>query len=127
MTPIKQSKLWSPQGIHNGNCFEAALASLLDLPLWMVPPFSDMYGRNDFHGRADEWLTRFFGMELEHVDGHPVETLPEFYIACGRSVRGVMHAVVYSAGKLVHDPHFSDTGIGAVQYCQKLIKCPSTA
>lgn len=36
MTPVMQSKLFAKDGIHAGNCFAAALASLLDLPLWMV-------------------------------------------------------------------------------------------
>jgi hypothetical protein len=114
--PVKQDKLYSPEGIANGNCFAACLASLLDLPLWMVPPFDQMFGRGDWRGRVDEWLLRMFQSELVDTSGHQVDALPEFYIASGRSARGVKHSVIYSAGKLVHDPHPSDSGIAFVEW-----------
>jgi hypothetical protein len=117
MRPVKQDRLYSPEGIGNGNCFAACIASLLDIPLWMVPPFDQMFGRNDWRQRVDEWLERMFQTKLVkrggHFDGHD---LPEFYIASGMSPRGVYHSTIYSAGKLVHDPHFSDTGIAAVEW-----------
>jgi hypothetical protein len=120
MKPVKQSKLWTPDAIHNGNCLAAAFASLLDLPLWMVPPWEDMFGRGDYWERIDEWLGRMFGLELVVVDGHPIDQLPEFYMAVGPSPRGVHHAVIYSKGELVHDPHFSDGGIRSVETCRYL-------
>ncbi|HZR35499.1 MAG TPA: hypothetical protein VFA75_09000 [Nevskia sp.] len=122
MTPVKQSKLWTPDGIHNGNCLAAAYASLLDLPLWMVPPFEDMFGRHEWSARIDEWLEQVHGLSREYVDGHPVEKLPEFYIAIGRSPRGVSHAVIYSKGEMVHDPHYSNSGIFKVDGCYYLEK-----
>jgi hypothetical protein len=114
MKPVKQTKLYSADGIHSGNCLAACLASLLDLPLWMVPPFEDMFGRGDHTSRMVEWLNTMFKLELIWEDGHPVDELPEFYIAVGRSPRGVHHAVIYSKGAMVHDPHFSDAGIAEV-------------
>jgi hypothetical protein len=120
VTPVKQTKLFSPEGIHNGNCLAACFASLLDLPLWMVPPWEDMFGRGDYWSRIDTWLARMFGLELVVVDGHPLDELPEFYMAVGVSARGVHHAVIYSAGQLVHDPHYSDAGIKGVETCRFL-------
>ena len=120
MTPVMQSKLYAKDGIHNGNCLAACLASLLDLPLWMVPPFEDMFGRKDHWDRPDEWLERVFNLEMVRVGGHPVEELPEFYIACGPGKRGVHHAVIYSNGVLVHDPHPSGDGILSVETCEYL-------
>lgn len=107
MTPVMQSKLFATDGIHNGNCFAACIASLLDLPLWMVPPFEDMFGRGGgtWQWRAEEWLERIFRLELVTVSGHPGLDLPEYYIANGPSLRGVKHSVIYRAGTLVHDPH----------------------
>jgi hypothetical protein len=35
-----------------------SLTSLLDLPLWIVPPFEDMLGRGDRRVRTSGWLTR---------------------------------------------------------------------
>lgn len=116
MKPVKQDRLYSAEGIGNGNCFAACLASLLEIPLWMVPPFDQMFGRNDWRSRVDEWLERIHKMELVDSDGHQIDKLPEFYIASGRSPRGVKHAVVYSGGKLAHDPHYSDDGIAFVEW-----------
>jgi hypothetical protein len=120
MTPVKQTKLYQPDGIHSGNCLAACYASLLDLPLWMVPPFEDMFGRSDWYERIDEWLAKAHKLERVRVNGHPVGELPEFYLACGRSARGVLHAVIYSNGELVHDPHYSDSGIADVMSVEYL-------
>ncbi len=123
MTRVKQSKLYAPDGIHNGDCLAACLASLLDLPLWMVPPFEQMFGRSDWRVRVGEWLRRFFDMDLERAEGHPTNPdgelaiLPEFYIANGPAARGVYHSVIYRNGELVHDPHPSNGGLLAVEWC----------
>lgn len=116
MRAVKQDRLYSPEGIGNGNCFAACLASLLEIPLWMVPPFDQMFGRNDWRPRVDEWLKRLFNLELVDTSGHQHDQLPEFYIASGKSARGVKHSVIYSGGKLVHDPHFSDSGVEFVEW-----------
>lgn len=120
MIPVKQSKLYTPDAIHNGNCLAAAYASLLDLPLWMVPPFEDMFGRGEWYERIDEWLAKAHGLERVRVQGHPVDQLPEFYLATGMSPRGVLHAVIYSKGELAHDPHYSDAGIAEVRSVEYL-------
>ena len=119
MTPVKQSKLYCGDAIHNGNCFAACIASLLDLPLWMVPPFEDMFGRGAgvWRERAEEWLKRVFSLELVMKARHSPEDFPEYYIASGPSSRGVQHAVIYRAGELVHDPHPSGEGIASVGAC----------
>lgn len=122
MTPVMQSKLYLPDGIHSGNCFAACLASLLDLPLWMIPPFEEMFVRHCWADRRDEWLRRMFGLALERVTGHPTDSA-EFYIANGRSARGVHHSVIYSRGALAHDPHPSGAGIEAVEWVWFLRPC----
>jgi hypothetical protein len=116
MTPVKQTKLYAPDGIGNGDCFAACLASLLDLPLWMVPPFDQMFGRVDWRIRIDEWLGRMHGMALIRTPAHIIELLPEFYIACGPGKRGVNHSVIYRQGALAHDPHPSNDGILEVEW-----------
>lgn len=123
MTPVMQSKLYAPDAIHNGNCLAACLASLLDLPLWMVPPFEDMFGRSDWNERIDDWLLRMFSRRRVRTDGHVVDGLPEFYIASGLSPRGVRHSVIYRAGSLAHDPHPSAAGVLAVEWTWHLEGC----
>lgn len=117
MTPVNQSKLYCSDGIHNGNCYAACLASLLNVPLWMVPPFEDMFARVGWRARVQEWLRRLFDLEQARIEGHNPAALPEFYIANGLSKRGVHHSVIYSAGELVHDPHPSGDGIVDVEWC----------
>lgn len=116
MKPVKQNVLFDKGAIGNGNCLAASLASLLEIPLWMVPPFEQMFGRPEWRKRIDEWLARMFDLEMVRVDGHQVDELPEFYIASGMSPRGVAHAVIYRRGALAHDPHPSDAGIAAVEH-----------
>lgn len=82
----------------------------------MVPPFEEMFGRRDYHGRAEAWAERVFKMNLESLDGHQTEKLPEFYIASGPANRGVKHSVIYSGGKMIHDPHPSGEGIKFVEW-----------
>jgi hypothetical protein len=122
MTPVKQTKLYSVDGIHNGNCYTACLSSLLDLPLWMVPPFEDMFGRGDgeWKRRTNEWLDRMFQLRLVRTEGHSVDALPEFYIANGWSPRGVYHSVIYRRGEMMSDPHPSDSGIVSIEWCYHL-------
>lgn len=131
MTPVMQSKLYTKDAIHNGNCLAACLASLLDLPLWMVPPFEDMFARSDWFERVEEWLARMFTLRLIRTDGHEEGPWPEFYIASGLSPRGVRHSVIYRrgylnaadiyrAGHLAHDPHPSGAGIASVEWCWHL-------
>lgn len=127
MTPVAQDRLYSTDGLGNGNCMAACLASLLDLPLWMVPPFEEMFGRGSevVYDRIDHWLQRMFGMELGLKGRHDPAQLPEFYMASGPTVRtaatGVMHSVIYRAGELVHDPHPSGAGLIEVKFCRFLV------
>lgn len=116
--PVSQTKLYSPDGIHNGNCFAACIASMLDVPLWMVPPFEDMFGRGaEWRERAEEWLSRIWSVRLVRTEGHTLGSMPMFYIANGPSARGVHHSVIFSEGVLVHDPHPAKSGIESVDWC----------
>lgn len=120
MVPVAQTKLYAKDAIHSGNCFAACLASLLEVSLWMVPPFEDMFSRSDWFFRVEDWLERMFRLEIVRSGGHPIEALPEFYIASGLSPREVRHSVIYSRGELVHDPHPSGSGIADVEWCWHL-------
>lgn len=122
MKPTKQTKLWQADGAHAGNCLAACLASLLEIPLWMVPPFDEMFGSFATNQRVNDWLDQFANLEIVQTDGHQIKLLPEFYIASGESPRGVLHAVIYSGGVMVHDPHPSDAGIVRVEYTRHLQK-----
>lgn len=124
MTPQMQTQLAGKDTIHPGNCFVACLASLLDLPIWMVPPFELMFWRGDednhWLSRVNRWLGRMFALRMVRTDGHPASIPAAHYIASGLSPRGVRHSVVYSGGALAHDPHHSGAGLIAVEWCWHL-------
>lgn len=118
MKPVDQTKLYAADGTGNGNCFASCLASLLELPLWMVPPFEEMFGRGhgEWRERVEKWLKHCFSLVLVRTEGHEISKLPEFYIANGMSKRGVHHSVIYQNGELAHDPHWMKSGIESVEW-----------
>lgn len=122
MKPVHQNVF----GKGKGNCLQAAVASILELPLDEVPTFAD----------PDHWfdlLTRF----LSHYDLCPLLVkydpdlhLPGGYnILTGKSPRGdFLHATVALDGEVVHDPHPDGNGIESrvdvlvfVARCQRTI------
>jgi hypothetical protein len=116
MLPAPQTVLYGEHAYGSGNCVDACVASILELPLWVVPQFYQMWGRPDRNQRIEEWLA-LFGLGMDFVN--PTDSsddairLPDFYMAFGKSPRNpdTGHAVVYSERKLVHDPHPSGLGV----------------
>lgn len=106
---ITQDKFYEPEkGLH-GNCQQAATASLLGLRIDEVPNFMAFKDtEKGFWGSFFEFAkSRGFAV-LEFGGDRHFEC---YHLASGPSVRGVSHAVVYRAGKLVWDPHPSRAGI----------------
>ena len=108
MTPVYQTK----EGF-GGDCFRAAVASILELPLEAVPCFEDlMVGRDDWWAEFEEWL-RDYGL-YPIVRGGNLDGIvfPGYYLVAGSTNRGdLLHQVVYKNGELVHDPHPSGDGL----------------
>lgn len=81
----------------NGNCFAAALASILDER--QLPEFG---GDDRYWDRVDAYLARR-GLKYRRV---PLEPKPVGYSTVeGISPRGGLHACVAKDGEFVHDPH----------------------
>lgn len=122
MTPVKQDKFTPPDHSSKGNCFDACVASIMDLPLAEVPPFTQM-GTNwfaSFHKFAHEHGFELYGTGREATHG-PIaeyEGVDGYVIVNGTSPRPWVkdgHAVIYKNGKLVHDPHPSNDGILSIE------------
>lgn len=113
MKPVPQTVLYGEHSVGDGNCVDACLASILELPLWMLPSFHCMRGRRDRRSRIDAWLGTMFNLELDFASPVRDTVLPEFYMVTGQSPRSenTWHAVVYRNGVLAHDPHPSGLGI----------------
>ncbi len=104
MIPVHQTKF----GLEDGNCLQAAIASVLELPLKRVPNLTLVYNRRDDWRKAlDEFL---YPKGLQHIVLHSVHPDNNFkpfgYHLIGvKSARGDWnHELVGFQGKPVHDP-----------------------
>ena len=106
MKPITQTKF----GVDEGNCFSACLASILEIPLELVPNFCVEYP-SDWLNKTNEWLDRF-GLMIMGVEINCMPNWDAYWIASGQSPRlDCHHSVVYRADRMVHDPHPSGDGL----------------
>lgn len=103
MIPQTQSRVGS-----NGRCFNACLASILELKERQVPDFPD----KGFRQAVDDFLAPF-GLVYRRTSKSVAPF--GYHTIEGISPRGGLHAVVGKDGKVVHDPHPQDgTGRGLV-------------
>jgi hypothetical protein len=100
MTPTKQTLF----GKHTGDCLRAALATLLDLPIWKVPHFSS-WSVAYWSRELERWVEQELDKQIWFVKEMP----RDWCIAVGRSPRSSYpHAVVTKGCKLWFDPHPSN-------------------
>jgi hypothetical protein len=114
-------------GLVPGNCFQAAVASLLELDLEAVPHialFEDWRRALRLWARPYGWDPIVLG-EGPHVQGWTLAAgvrferadLPDPLILLGSSPRGTDHAIVGTPAKVcVWDPHPSRVGLAEVRY-----------
>lgn len=122
---IDQTTFHDPADPGSGNCTEAAVASLLGLPLDAVPRF-----RGAGPEAHDFWdaFKRFFaerGLEVVRFNGELI--FDSLYLASGPSARGCDHMVVMRDGNLAHDPHPSRAGLLEVKHVWALLLHDPTA
>ena len=98
-----------------GNCFQACVASILELPLEEVPHFATF---DDWLGETRRFVSEHSGGDLVvrvYAPEFPMFTTPgHFVIGAGPSPRGnFWHGVVLNAdtGEMAHDPHPSRAGL----------------
>lgn len=107
MKPVMQDRFGYPAG----NCWEAAIASVLEIPLEEVPD-----GRRDGGDRLDwyamsRWLAETHGFALLWMDfprlcgGHAAPRGSFHYILDGVAKNGLYHSVVARSGRVVHNPN----------------------
>lgn len=91
-----------------GNCVQASVATMLDLPLDAVPHFAHF----DWWQGALEFWARGKGLTCHWVYGTDI---PDgLAMVCGTSPRGYGHAVVGQAGSIIWDPHPDRTGLSTI-------------
>jgi hypothetical protein len=102
---------------HTGNCTEAAIASLLSVPLASVPSFrfpdatAHWEAVDKYIGEMGFWLV--FANATYQPDG--------LYLATGPAARGCTHVVVMDRGELKYDPHPSRIGLLSVDHVIYLV------
>lgn len=105
MIPVKQKNLHNPEKGIIGDCFRAAICSLLEISDNGVENFveSSDYPMNVVH------FLKQHGVRMYHSTTYPEGQ--NFCIANGLSPRGVRHSVIFNVNGIVHDPHPSNGGI----------------
>ncbi|HWB38319.1 MAG TPA: hypothetical protein VHA75_20065 [Rugosimonospora sp.] len=119
MTPVVQTIFATGQPDSPiGNCLQAAIASLLDLPLDDVPHFvgDDVATDGELHWWT-QWRRWCADRGLVVRDGVDLEP-GEYYLGGGPSPRDPehrSHVAVYRNGELIHDPYPGGTGVVEVR------------
>ena len=105
MKPVDQT-LFGPD---DGNCLQAAIASVLELELEQVPDFANEYDEPEWHDRLNEWLVRWYGMWLVFVANDGQTKPPGYHLIGSDRIMEAMgapaHVVVGFNGEQVHDPY----------------------
>lgn len=105
MKPVDQDRFGSPRG----NCTEACIASILEIPLSEVPDLAK--DTQPWQLLLDAWMLQKWGLHFVGVDADAGWMPDVIHVMSGTSPRGVRHAVVAKGGELIHDPHPDRTGI----------------
>jgi len=125
--------------VVRGNCYAAAIASMLELPLSEVPNVEVLFHiEGGFWSQVMHAFLNSVGYELYCNDDYRVFHDPEYrkeereqlieslkdnyYMVSGMSPRGVNHIVIYQNGRMVHDPHPTREGILDMQYFEEIVK-----
>ena len=121
MKPVEQTVLGD-----QGNCFEACVASLLEIPLEDCNIFPDGVGLDSEADKASGrhwWIVFQEWLRLNHKR-HPIYIMfsemggdkPKGYsIISGPGPRGLLHSTVGLDGEVAHDPHPSKAGLVSVR------------
>jgi hypothetical protein len=130
MKPVDQDEF----GKDKGNCFQACVASILELDLHSVPHFCSLYGDSEWFLKFSEWLTeRGLGVVSWECKGFSRSVSEDwadstttyarkclqnvYWIGSGPNVNGVPHSTVWKADKMVHDPNpnYGRSGIALLE------------
>ena len=130
MKPVKQTLFGGVDDEIKGNCFQAVLASLLELPLDEVPHFCQLCSDEDYWTEISRWLMPrgylYMCIEQIIVDKYAPFLLQtgHYYIVSGDGPRGHKHNCIACKGKIVFDPHPSNDGLVTIDNYEFLLKWP---
>jgi len=107
MKPVMQTIFGGgpARGEPPGNCLQAAIASLLELPLEAVPHVLADGDEGPWYENLQAWARRELGMDFLTFPEHAIPVPAGYHLISGTSPRGVTHTAVGFNGRVVHDPH----------------------
>lgn len=122
MKPVMQTDTT----FNMGNCGEACLASILEIDLRDIPQLHDQDDPQNgyiYCKNLREFVSKFglSYIDMAMSEGHEAEDFFKdcWAIASGPSPRGTeewhRHAVVWRNGKIIHDPHPSQSGLEKIE------------
>lgn len=123
MKPTKQTVLHDPANGKHGNCLSAVLASLLHLPIEIIPVFSDPdRWVKDLNAWLRPYGLAYLSFPVEGFDKvlttFGIEGMHHEIYGTTKRFADVNHACVAEDGRVVFDPHPSDDGLNdAVEGC----------
>jgi len=156
MIPVTQTKVVVKNSkgdtVVQGNCFAAAVASIMELPITEVPNVETLFDVDDSMWnnvmiafiRSKGWdysvddRYKVFHPDLHHTLRCPAERdwdewvnelkeqlKDKYYLLTGNSPRGFNHVCIYQNGIMVHDPHPTRDGINSFIYFETIEKTQS--
>jgi hypothetical protein len=132
LKPVTQTRTGRPLG----NCWAAAIASILELPIEAVDWSADMTAEQiepdpAANDTSDEWQERrkerlrALGYWESFIEPTQLDqsALPPWvhYVVLGDNVEGG-HAVVFRAGQLAHDPNPKQHGVDEIAWLVFLVR-----
>lgn len=112
MIPVTQTILYQTDSVVLGNCLQAAVASIYELPIDAVPHFVQF----EKWGKALDLYVAGRGFGLTKLSA-PEVPMGVPVLAFGTSPRGEWgHSVVWLDGAIAHDPHPSRAGLAGEPY-----------
>jgi len=102
MKPVYQTIYTVP----GGNCLQAALASVFELPLEEVPHFASIES-DDWWQQCQEWAMERFGLYpvyLEASSNPHLSNIRGYHLISVDTPKGSPHMVVGRNTEIVHDP-----------------------
>jgi hypothetical protein len=112
MIPQRQTIFVADNPKGRGNCQQAAMASVLELPLdEVIDTTSDEVRDGGFWPPIYRWLADR-GLKMVSVSPKDARLKGQYSIGSGPSPRGKFwHAIICKNGRMVFDPHPSDDGL----------------
>lgn len=103
-------------GKNEGNCFPAAIASILELELDEVPDFCNIHSEDSYYQEFIYWLHRLGYTAIPIATNkdelaNSMHLKGSYLLVTGKNKDGVNHCVVYRNGEMVHNPNRKCEGI----------------